>query len=186
MGIGRAVWKKKKKGRHTAFTSNRIAILAEDGSIVAERSDPRASFARHDLRTSWDPLHRAYFNGYALWTYLTTPFLLAMDGFKVEEIEPWRDEAETWRGLRATFPAEIASHSSEQDFYFGEDMLIRRHDYRVDIAGSFPAAQYVSDHVNVDGIWIPTRRRAYLRADDLKPMLDTLMVSIDLSDFRFG
>jgi hypothetical protein len=25
-------------------------------------------------------LHRAYFNGYALWTYLTTPFLLTMDG----------------------------------------------------------------------------------------------------------
>ncbi|MFX6002984.1 hypothetical protein ABTF03_18930, partial [Acinetobacter baumannii] len=77
-------------------------------------------------------------------------------------------------------------HSSEQEFYFGEDMLIRRHDYRVDIAGSFPAAQYVSDAVKVGGIWIPTRRRAYLRGDDLKPMLDPLMVSIDLSDFRFG
>ncbi|RTE89487.1 hypothetical protein [Bradyrhizobium sp. LVM 105] len=173
-------------GRHTDFTSDRIAILAADGSLVAERSNPRSSFARHDLRTSWDPLHRAYFNGYALWTYLTTPFLLAMDGFEVEEIEPWREGAETWRGLRATFPAKIASHSSEQDFYFGEDMLIRRHDYHVDIAGSFPAAQYVTDPVNVDGIWIPTRRRAYLRGDELKPMLDTLMVSIDLSDFRFG
>ena len=56
------------------------------------------------MRTSWDPLHRAYFNGYALWTYLTTPFLLAMDGFKVREIEPWREGAEMWRGLRATFP----------------------------------------------------------------------------------
>ena len=139
-------------GRHTDFTSDRIAILAADGSVVAERSNPRSSFARHDLRTSWDPLHRAYFNGYALWTYLTTPFLLAMDGFTVEEIEPWHEGTETWRGLRATFPAEIASHSPEQEFYFGEDMLIRRHDYHVDIAGSFPAAQYVSDPVNVDGI----------------------------------
>ena len=42
------------------------------------------------MRTSWDPLHRAYFNGYALWTYLTTPFLLAMDGHEAGEIEPWR------------------------------------------------------------------------------------------------
>ena len=65
-------------------------------------------------------------------------------------------------------------------------MLIRRHDYHVDLAGNFPAAQYVSDPVNVDGIWIPTRRRAYLRADDRKPILDTLMVSIYFSDFRFG
>jgi hypothetical protein len=174
------------KDRHTDFTADRIAILAADGSVVTERRNPRASFAGHDLRTNWDPLHRAYFNGYALWTYLTTPFLLAMDGFKVREIEPWREGPETWRGLRATFPPRIASHSTEQDFYFGEDMLIRRHDYHVEIAGSFPAAQYISDPVNVDGIWIPTRRRAYLRDADLTPMLDTLMVSIDLSGFRFG
>jgi hypothetical protein len=173
------------RDRHTDFTPNRIAVLAADGSVVAERNTPRDSFARHDLRTSWDPLHRAYFNGYALWTYLTTPFLLAMDGFKVEEIEPWREGAQTWRGLRATFPAEIASHSTTQDFYFGEDMLIRRHDYHVDIAGSFPAAQYISNHVDVDGIQIPTRRRAYMRGHDLTPMTDTLMVSIDLSAFRF-
>ena len=35
------------------------------------------------MNTPWDPLHRAYFNGEALWTYLTTPFLLAMDGVRV-------------------------------------------------------------------------------------------------------
>lgn len=138
------------------------------------------------MRTSWDPLHRAYFNGYALWTYLTTPFLLAMDGFEASEIEPWREGTEVWRGLRATFPASIASHSAEQDFYFGPDMLIRRHDYRVEIAGNFPAAQYISDPISVEGIRIPTRRRAYLRGDDLKPILDAPMVTIDLSDFRFG
>jgi hypothetical protein len=30
-------------------------------------------------------LHRAYFNGEALWTYLATPFAFAMDGFRVED-----------------------------------------------------------------------------------------------------
>ena len=64
-------------------------------------------------------------------------------------------------------------------------MLIRRHDYRVEVAGNFPATQYVSDLVNIDGITTPTRRRIYLRDDDLMPMRDALMVSIDLSDFRF-
>jgi hypothetical protein len=174
-----------KAGQRTDFTPDRISIEAEEGRVVAERRYPRASFARHDMRTQWDPLHRAYFNGYALWTYLTTPFLLATDGFKVREIEPWREGAETWRGLRATFPPQIASHSTDQDFYFGPDMLIRRHDYKVEIAGGFPAAQYISNSVRVDGIMIPTKRRAYLRDKDLKPMLDTPMVSIDLSDFRF-
>lgn len=175
-----------KPGQRTDFTPERIAIETETGKVIAERTNPRASFAQHDMRTNWDPLHRAYFNGYALWTYLTTPFLLASDGFEVREIEPWREGAETWRGLRAMFPTSIASHSTEQDFYFGPDMLIRRHDYRVEIAGNFAAAQYISDPVDVDGINIPTRRRAYLRDDDLTPMLDTPMVSIDLSGFRFS
>ena len=173
-------------GRRAVFTTDHIAIEADEGRIVAERRNPRASFAGHDMRTSWDALHRAYFGGYALWTYLTTPFLLALDGFEVREIEPWREGTEIWRGLRATFPAAIASHSSEQDFYFGPDMLVRRHDYRVEIAGDFAAAQYISDHVSVDGIKIPSRRRAYLRDENLAPMLDALMVSIDLSGFRFG
>jgi hypothetical protein len=173
-------------GKRTDFTRERIAIEAGGGGVVAERRNPRASFLGHDMRTSWDPLHRAYFNGYALWTYLTTPFLLAMDGFEVREIEPWREGTEIWRGLRATFPMTVASHSTEQDFYFGPDMLIRRHDYHVEIAGNFPAAQYISDPVSVDGIKIPTKRRAYLRDADLSPLLDTPMVTIDLSDFRFN
>ena len=173
-------------GGRTDFTPDRIAILKPDGGLMAERSNPRVSFAQHDLRTSWDPLHRAYFSACALWTYLTTPFLLAMEGFEVREIEPWHEGTEIWRGLRATFPPQIASHSSEQDFYFGPDMLVRRHDYRMEIAGNVPAAQYISDHVDAAGIKIPTTRRVYLRDDDgLTPMLDTPMSSIDLSGFRF-
>ncbi|WP_431204510.1 hypothetical protein ACQ86E_05300 [Bradyrhizobium betae] len=174
-----------KPGQHTEFSPERIAIVAADGRVVAMRNNPRAAFARHDMRTHWDLLHRAYFNAYALWTYVTTPFLLALDGFEVREIKPWREGTEVWRGLRATFPAMIASHGREQDFYFGPDMLIRRHDYRVEIAGNFPAAQYVSEPVSVDGLTLPTRRRIYLRGDDLTPLRDELMVSIDLSDLRF-
>jgi hypothetical protein len=64
-------------------------------------------------------------------------------------------------------------------------MLVRRHDYRVEIAGNFPGAQYISDPVDVEGIKIPTKRRAYLRNEDLTPMRDALMASIDLSGFRF-
>ena len=56
------------------FTPERIAIEKLDGALVAERFAPRDSFAGHQMNTPWDPLHRAYFNGEALWTYLTTPF----------------------------------------------------------------------------------------------------------------
>lgn len=168
----------------TAFTPGRIAIETTAGALVKERVDPRASFAGHGLETPWDTLHRAYFNGYALWTYLTTPFLLAMPGFEVSEVDPWREGDEHWRVLRVRFPDSIASHSPVQHFYFGEDFLVRRHDYDVDVAGELRGAQYVHDLVDVEGLRFPTKRRAYLRADDLQPRRDHLMVSIDLSNFR--
>jgi hypothetical protein len=74
--------------QRTVFTTQRIAIEKLDGTLVAERRAPEDSFAGHQMTTPWDALHRAYFNGYALWTYLTIPFLLTMDGVRVEETEP--------------------------------------------------------------------------------------------------
>lgn len=170
----------------TDFTPDRIAIEKLDGRLVTERHHPRASFATHELDTPWDPLHRAYFNGYALWTYLTTPFLLALPAVSVSEIAPVHEKGEVWAGLQAHFPAEIATHSSAQEFYFGADGLLRRHDYRVDVAGGFAAIQYVDDIVDADGIRVPTKRRAYRADGDSRPMLDQLMVSIDVSNIQFG
>jgi hypothetical protein len=35
------------------------------------------------------------------------------------------------------FSGSIETHSQIQDFFFGEDLLLRRHDYSVNIAGSY-------------------------------------------------
>jgi hypothetical protein len=126
-----------------------------------------------------------YFNGEALGTYLTTPFLLAMDGVRIEEAESWQEGAEIWRVLRAYFPASIGTHSLVQEFFFGEDLMLRRHDYKVNIAGGFAAAQLTSDYAVANGIRLPTKRRAYTRGPDRRPILDMLMVSIDISNVSF-
>ncbi|HTG01855.1 MAG TPA: hypothetical protein VK654_14835 [Nitrospirota bacterium] len=170
----------------TMFTPERIAIEKLDGTLVAERCAPKDSFAGHQMSTPWDPLHRAYFNGEALWTYFTTPFLLAKDGVRIEEIEPWQEGAEIWRVLRAYFPGSIETHSLVQDFFFGEDMLLRRHDYNVNIAGGFAAAQLTSDYMAANGIRLPTKRRAFTRGPDRQPIRDMLMVFIDISDVSFA
>lgn len=168
------------------FTPDRVAIEDKDGAVIAERANPRAAFAGHEPTTPWDPLHRAYFSGYALWTYLNVPFLLAEPDVGIDDLPAIDDGGETWRGLRAAFPDRIATHSPVQDFYFGPDGLLRRLDYHVDVAGGFAAAHLVSDYVDVEGIKLPTRRRAYQRNDDLSIRFDPLMVSIDLSDFAFS
>jgi hypothetical protein len=172
--------------QRTMFTSDRIAIEKLDGTIVAERKAPRDSFAGHQMNTPWDALQRAYFDGEAIWTYFTSPFLLAMDGVQVEEIEAWHEDGETWRVLRAFFPGSIETHSLIQEFFFGEDLLLRRHDYSVNIAGGFRAAQRTSDYVAANGIRLPTKRRAYTRGPDCRPITDMLMVSIDISEVTFS
>jgi hypothetical protein len=174
-----------KPDQRTMFTPDRIAIEKLDGTLVSERHAPRDSFAGHQMSTPWDALHRAYFNGEALWTYLTTPFLLAMHGVRVEEGEPWREGAETWHVLRAQFPGSIETHSLMQEFFFGADLQLRCHDYSVNIAGGFAAAQLTSDYIVADGIHLPTKRRAYTRGPDRRPIKEMLMVSIDISDVRF-
>ncbi|MEV0070505.1 hypothetical protein [Amycolatopsis sp. NPDC050768] len=164
--------------QRTRFEPGRIAIEKLDGTVVASRDNPRESFAGHGLTTPWDPLHRAYFNGYALWTYLTTPFLLAGEGFSVVETAPVVVNGERWHVLEATFPDSVASHSRVQRFFFGPDGLLRRHDYNVDVAGGFPGVQYVYDHAVFSGLSFPTRRRAYRE--------EMVMVSIDLSEISLS
>src|SRR5215469_4892785 len=171
--------------QRTMFTPESVAIEKLDGTIVAERQVPRDWFAGHQMQTPWDALHRAYFNGEALWTYLTTPFLLAGDGVHVEETEPWKQGSETWRVLRARFPGSIETHSRVQDFFFDDGRMLRRHDYQVNIAGGFPAAQLTSEHVSADGITLPAKRRAYTRGPDRRPILDMLMVAIDSTTAGF-
>jgi hypothetical protein len=153
---------------------------------VKERMHPRTSFAGHGMATPWDALHRAYFNGYAMWTYLTTPFLFTMEGVQVNEVEPWTEGTKTWRVLRVVFPGSIATHSRVQDFYFGDDLMLWRHDYNVDIAGGFSAAQIVHDYTTADGIRLPSKRRAYLCGPDHRPIFDLLLVSIDICEARFA
>jgi hypothetical protein len=172
--------------QRTDFTASRIAIEKLDGTVVKVRLHPAEHAEGKAVDAPWDALDRAYFNGYALWTYLTTPFHFAMPGFAVEEINPWEEAAESWRGLRVTYPPNIASHSRKQDFYFGPDFLLRRHDYHVEASGGFAAAQYVFDPVTVEGITFPTKRRAYMRDEEYQPMRDRLMVSIDLSDIALS
>ena len=70
-----------------------------------------------------------------------------------------------------------------QEFYFGEDLLLRRHDYRVNVAGGFAAAQLTSQYMDANGIRLPTRRRAYVRAPENQPTTDLLMST---STFRIS
>ena len=174
------------RSKRLLFTPQRVASETEDGRLLEARDDPRAAFSGHRPETAWDDLHVAYFNSYALWTYLTIPFLYTYPGFVTEELPPWREDGETWRPLKATFPDSVASHSREQVSYFGEDGLLRRHEYTVDVMGGARGVNYALDYRDVDGILVPTKRRVYAFDDRKNKVPSPLLVAIDFGDIAFA
>lgn len=171
--------------QHTSFTPDRIAIESTDGTVLHERFNPGASFKGHTIETQWDDLQLAYFAGYAIWTYLNTPFLFALSGVQTQEVEPWVEDGDTWRRLKVKFPPSIATHSAEQTFYFDKKGRLKRHDYNVDVFGGTPAAHYISRLEEFSGILVPTKHAIYGRQPDGRPALVPLVVSIDVSDVKF-
>ena len=170
----------------TSFQPRRVAIETTEGQTVEELLRPRDSFKGHSLETPWSRLQLAYFAGYAMWTYLNTPFLFASDGVETEEMEPWRENGETLRRLKVTFPPNIASHSTVQIFYFDAEGLLKRHDYDVEVSGGTLASHYVHQHEAFSGILVPTRRRVLRRGEDGTSIPEPLIVSIDLSEVEFN
>jgi hypothetical protein len=171
--------------RRSAFTPERVAIESTTGEILEALDQPRASFAGHTLETQWTMLQLAYFVGTAMWTYLTQPFTFALPGFETSELDPWQEDGEQWRRLRVVWPSYLATHSTEQTLYVGEDGLLRRHDYDVEIAGGSAAAHYISDYTKVAGIMVPTTHRIFPRQPDGQALSEPLLVSIDVSEIAF-
>jgi hypothetical protein len=169
----------------SSFRPNRVVVEKTNGEIIAERSNPRESFRGHDLNTKWDPLDRTYFSGYAMWNYLNAPFMFMTPGMRTEEVSRLEHNGENWRVLEVTLPDSLASHSSVQKFYFGEDFLLRRLDYTLDIAGGPNIAHYVYDHARFDGLVVPTKRRAYLCDGGHGVLYDQLMIGLDLSEIEY-
>jgi hypothetical protein len=172
-------------GERIVFSPDQISLESEAGKTLDTRSDPRSAFAGQSADSKWDKLNAGYFCSYALWGYLTTPFVYTYPGFEVQEIEPWHEGGDRWRVLQVTFPDEYAAHTRTQYSYFGEDGLLRRHLYTVDVLGGARGANYAFEYRVVDGVMLPTRRLV-LAYDDARQKIDEpILVSIDLSEIQF-
>jgi hypothetical protein len=170
-------------GRRGLLGRNTVRIESEQGDVLAERENPRAAFRglRHNI--GWDDLDLLYFAGYALWNYISTPFIFLRPGFELEEVEPWDEGGERWRRLRARFPSDVPTHSPEQHFYFDEAGMLRRLDYTAEVFGSWAkAAHYCWDHKQFSGLVVPTRRRVFPRRRNNRPRPRPTLVWIDVKD----
>ena len=130
-----------------------------------------------------EKLDCAYFNGYAMWSYFTVPFSLTLPGVRVGEIEPIVENGQTWQGLEVIMPDDIATHSRIQKFYFGDDFLLRRQDYTLDVAGGANVANYASDIVKIAMLHVEEEfKREKLSARMLMQVHDELLVEASLEE----
>jgi hypothetical protein len=79
------------EGQHCVWEPERTAVVADGGVVIDERVAPRSFLKGHTILTPWDRQYLICFTGYAMWTYLTTPFLFTLPGFRTREVEPWRE-----------------------------------------------------------------------------------------------
>jgi hypothetical protein len=172
-------------GERIIFTPDQVSLESDSGSSLDTRIEPRSSFAGQSADSRWDKLHAGYFSSYALWGYLTTPFLYTYPGFETREIEPWQENGERWRVLEVTFPKEYAAHARVQHSYFGEDGLLRRHLYTVDVLGGAAGANYAFEYRAVAGVKLSTRRRVFAYDANRQKVPEPVLISIDLNDIHF-
>ncbi|MDI7864662.1 hypothetical protein MRS76_22275 [Rhizobiaceae bacterium n13] len=165
------------------WTPGHVKISAGDGSLIAERDNGRDAFDR-SFHGQWDPLNLAYFNGYAMWTYHATPFVLADPGYEARDIAPIEDAGERLRGVAVRFPKDVHSHTREQCFYFSSNGLLRRHDYTVDVWADSPAAHFTTNYVDVDGLKYPTQRSVFTLKPNGTLDRDFNAVTIDMSEYE--
>jgi hypothetical protein len=181
-------WPFPEEGQRGVFDHGEVRIESLSGAVLASRERPRELFfGRSGLRRAvrWDPLDAGYFAGYAWWNYINTPWLLARDDVSTVELEPWREGEATWRRLEARFPPGIETHCPRQVFYFDADLRLRRHDYTAEVVGRWAkAAHMCDDHVEVDGLLFPTRRRVVPRGPGDRPLPGPALVTLQLSEIE--
>jgi hypothetical protein len=164
-----------------------VRIETDGGGLVEDRENARSAFKDLRHKLWWDRLDILYFATYAIWTYVSTPFLFARENYRVRELDDWREDGERWRRLAVTFPEYVNTHSRDQVLYIDERGLIRRHDYTAEpIGGWAKAAHYCFDHRSFDGMLMPTRRRVYPRKSSNRRRTGPLLVWIELPHASVG
>jgi len=177
-----------RNGQRGVFERGAARIESRDGRVVSSRANARSAFfgpsgLRRNIR--WDPLDSVYFAGYAMWNYLTAPYLLTRAGVQVSEGATWHQAGQAWRRLNAHFPPGLDTHSPRQTFYFDDGGLLRRHDYVAEVIGRWArAAQYCADHVHAGGLVFPTRRRVLPIGPANHPLRFPTLVSLWLTDVQ--
>jgi len=139
------------------------------GAVSIERADGRgtplvSANHRRTLRglskyRRWSPLDALYFFGYALWHYHVVPFTLPR-----ARLLRVLTRHGVPAGIDVIFRPDVITHCSRQQFHFGRDGRIARHDYVADVVGAWArGSHFWEDYQDCGGLAIARRRRVTAR-----------------------
>ena len=174
-------------GQRGVFEGGAARIESHDGQVISSRANARSAFfGRSGLRRNirWDPLDSVYFAGYAMWNYLTAPYLLTREDIDVSEGETWQQGGDTSAARRA-LPTGDRHTLVPPDLLLRRRGHLRRHDYVAEVIGRWArAAQYCADPVHAGGLVFPTRRRVYPIGPGNRSLPFPTLVSMRLTEVR--
>ena len=166
-------------GQRGVFKAGAVEIVDATGALIASNPAPRASFRGLRKWRRWSPADALYFFGYAITHYHGLPFTLA-DGRPLRLVRV-RCEGRPCTGVEVELPAPLHTHCRRQTFYFDEDGLLRRHDYRADIVGWMAVGAHLwRDFVDGPGIPVARERHVVLRLGRTTTPLVALRAELDL------
>ena len=158
-----------------------VEIRDASGHVLSSRAAPREAFRSARRLVRWDALDFAYFCGYAMWGYLTLPFLLLHPGVQFAA-----SRAGEGSRLEVRFPPDLPVHSRNQRLYFDDAGRLYRHDYTAEVVGGWAkAAHLCRDYQQFGGLWLPTTRRVYPRGPSGRPLPGPTLVAVDIHGVSF-
>jgi hypothetical protein len=135
------------------------ALERPDGCRLHERRATPEELTRQLQSATWDHLHLAHYCGGLIWSYLTTPFVLAEPDVECEERGSMKVQVERWRRLEVLYPERLATQAREQTLYFDRQCLLKRLDTSAVHADGTQIAHLFAGHQRYSGILVPTMSR---------------------------
>ncbi|MCO5142344.1 MAG: hypothetical protein M9962_04545 [Oligoflexia bacterium] len=155
------------KQRKVEFFYKNSTDIFENGKIIYSPEkkiieDGRLIFKKTTIE-QWYPEHAAYFFGYAWTNYISYPFILL--NFELLSFKIYNNRAAIFK---IRFPHNFHTHSREQTFYFNQEHMLYRHDYRARLAGPFVfGAHFTQEYVLSNDIQIGFIRKVRPRIGPL-------------------
>jgi len=161
------------EGHRGRFDNGDVRIeSAVTGDVLSESRNHRRTFESFAKFRRWSPLDALYFFGYALWHYHVLPFTLA--AARLHAVLRRRGVPQ---GVDVIFPDGVPTHCRRQQFYFGPDGRIARHDYVADIVGPMArGSHFWEEYDRSGGLSIARRRRVVFRLGSYATPLEVLRV----------